>query len=40
MIQTTYTIIQNGTKRQTTSAEIAQSASLDGAEVTASTTEV
>lgn len=37
MIVTTYTIIENGTKRSTTSPEIAQEASLDGAEVTAST---
>lgn len=40
MIQTTYTIFEDGTKRHTTSAAVAQSASLNGAEVTASTTEV
>lgn len=40
MIITTYTIIENGTKRSTTSPEIAQEASLDGAEVTASTNSV
>jgi hypothetical protein len=37
MIVTTYTIIEDGTKRSTTSPETAQQASLNGAEVTAST---
>jgi hypothetical protein len=38
MIVTTYTILEDGTKRQTTSPEIAQSASLNGAVVKALTT--
>lgn len=37
---TTYTIYEDGIKRQTTSPEVAQQASLNGAEVRASTTEV
>lgn len=37
MMETTYTIIENGTKRQTTDPRVAASASRDGAIVTAST---